>query len=66
MKKVAFIHDSYNEQPYGAYILDPSGERIGVWYSRVQTVHAQVDHENQTISVVFTDPEMDGGEAVFP
>jgi hypothetical protein len=41
--------------------LSPAGERIGVWYSRIVAVHVQVDEADKTVSIVFVDPENDGG-----
>ena len=51
----------HNALPYGAYIVDASGNRLGVWYSRIVTVHAEVDEANKTIVIAFADPENDGG-----
>jgi hypothetical protein len=51
----------HNEQPYGAEILSPSRQRIGVWYSRIVAVHVEVDEANKSVSIVFVDPENDGG-----
>jgi len=50
-----------NALPYGAQILSPSSARIGVWYSRIAAVHVQVDEASKTVSIVFVDPENDGG-----
>jgi len=50
-----------NARPYGAQILSPAGERIGVWYSRIVAVHVQVDEAAKAVSIVFVDPENDGG-----
>jgi len=50
-----------NALPYGAQIMNPSGERIGVWYSRIAAVHVKVDEANKIVSIVFVDPENDGG-----
>jgi hypothetical protein len=55
----AFVYDIGNDRAYGANILAPSGERIGVWYSKIVFVHAKVDEDNKVIDVVFKDPELE-------
>ena len=50
-----------NALPYGAQIMSPAGERIGVWYSRIVKVHVKVVEADKTVSIVFVDPENDGG-----
>ncbi len=64
-RMATFIYDYFDERAYGANILDPSGQPVGVWYSKIPTVHAKFDNENRLVSVVFTDPEMDGGGRVY-
>ncbi len=64
-RMATFIYDYYDERAYGANILDPSGQPVGVWYSKISTVHAKIDNENKRVSVVFKDPEMDGGGRIY-
>jgi hypothetical protein len=65
-RKATFIYKNYDEAPYGAEIIDPDGQRIGVWYSRVLAVHSEIDTEAKTVSVLYRDPEMGGGGRVYP
>lgn len=45
--------------PYGAQILDPEGEVIGIWYSNVRFQSVRVDRQNMTVEVLFPNPEND-------
>ena len=65
-RKAAFIYKNQDEAPYGADIVDPDGQRIGVWYSRVLNVHSRIDKESKTVSVLYRDPELGGGGLVYP
>jgi hypothetical protein len=55
------IFGSIHRTPDGAYIFDPTGNVVGVWYSNVQQRTVSVDPENRTVSLLFTNPENRGG-----
>lgn len=43
--------------PYGAYIVDPYDNVIGVWYSSVGIRSVSVDPAHHTVQVLFKNPE---------
>ena len=51
----------YDEPAYGAYISNTSGERVGVWYSKLFFVYAKIDEANKTVDVLYKNPELNKG-----
>lgn len=62
-KMSADIYGEVDDTPYGAHILDPEGNIIGVWYSKVFIRSVRVDEKHHTVQVLFKNPENvdDGG-----
>ncbi len=58
-KKASHIYYSEHDNPYGAHIVSPSGEIIGVWYSNVYNRSVKVDQENRTVEILYKNPELD-------
>jgi len=50
------LYEDYNLSPYGAYIVDHRGRRIGLWYSAIQWAAVRVDEEARTIDIVPDTP----------
>jgi peptidoglycan/xylan/chitin deacetylase (PgdA/CDA1 family) len=46
----------YYSRPYGSYVLDRQGQKIGYWYSSLQTVGVKVNHESRTVSIQTETP----------
>jgi hypothetical protein len=62
LKKMAASVIHYLDEPaYGAYIAGASGERIGVWYSKLFFVYVEVDETNKTVKVLYKNPEHNKG-----
>jgi hypothetical protein len=47
-----WIWEDYGYYPYGAYILDSEGRRIGIWYSSVWFAAVKVEQGTKTIEVM--------------
>ncbi len=50
------LYEDYNLSPYGAYIVDQQGKRIGLWYSAIQWAVIRVDEETRTIDIIPDTP----------
>lgn len=44
-------------RPYGARILGPDGQPVGIWYSTVDFRSVRVDSARHRVEVLFTNPE---------
>jgi len=56
------LYEDYNLYPYGAYIVDQRGNRIGLWYSAIQWAAIRVNEETHTIDIIPDTPYLrDGG-----
>ena len=51
------IFGKNRSQPYGAQILAPDGQVVGVWYAILIDRTVRVDTENRTVDVFFKNPE---------
>ena len=51
------IFGKNRSQPYGAQILAPDGQVVGVWYAILIDRTVRVDAENRTVDVFFKNPE---------
>jgi hypothetical protein len=47
-----WIWSDYGYYPYGAYILDPDGQKIGIFYTSVWFAAVKVDKDTKTIEVM--------------
>jgi hypothetical protein len=43
--------------PYGALIMAPDGELVGIWYSNLYNYSVRVDHQTHTVQILFANPE---------
>lgn len=60
LKKMAKnIYYSEQDAPYGAHIVSPNGEVVGVWYSNVFNRSVTVDEENRTVTVRYRNPDLE-------
>jgi len=50
------LYEDFNLSPYGAYIVDQQGKRIGLWYSAIQWAAIRVDEETHTIDIIPDTP----------
>ncbi|BBO69087.1 hypothetical protein DSCA_30170 [Desulfosarcina alkanivorans] len=53
----ANIYREIRDLPYGAYILDPAGQTIGIWYSNVFNRNVTVDQARRKVQVLYKNPE---------
>jgi hypothetical protein len=51
------MYGKHKYYPVGAHILDPEGTIIGVWYSSIRNYSVSVDPENQTVKLLYRNPE---------
>jgi hypothetical protein len=51
------IYGEVDVSPYGAHILGPDGNIIGVWYSNIIFRSVSVDAKHHTVQVLFKNPE---------
>jgi hypothetical protein len=48
-KMIYWIWGDYGYYPYGAYILDPSGKKVGIWYSSINFVGVKFTKDNRIV-----------------
>lgn len=53
------LWEDYNRYKYGAYLLDPSGNKVGVWYSSVYIASIRFYGDNQ-VDVRMLSPWLGG------
>ena len=58
------IWEDYGYYPYGANILDPSGNKIGIWYSSIDNVAFKFFDDNE-IAVLLGTPYLWGPDDGF-
>jgi hypothetical protein len=51
------VYGAINLQVYGAHLVAPNGQVIGVWYSAVENYTLRVDPVNHFAEVLFKNPE---------
>ena len=59
------LYEDYNLYPYGAYIVDHRGRRVGLWYSAIQWAVVRVDEEARTIDIIPDTPYLRDGQRFF-
>jgi hypothetical protein len=50
----------YRVGPRGAWILDPDGNRVGIWYSSQNWTKVKLEKNNQVVVVTPRPPELSG------
>jgi hypothetical protein len=50
----------YSIEPRGAWIVDPEGRRVGIWYSSQNWTKVKVDKDNQVMVVPPKPPDFSG------
>jgi hypothetical protein len=50
----------YSLNPRGAWILDPEGNRVGIWYSSQSTTRIRIEKNNQIVVVTPEPPDLRG------
>jgi hypothetical protein len=64
LKKRVDALEIFNERgytrAYGYYILDPAGNRIGVWYSSISIFSANVNNTNNSVNITMDRPWVTG------
>jgi hypothetical protein len=58
---VKWIWTDHNYAPYGAYILGPEGERIGIWYASISHAAINVNAAQKTVGVIPDKPFLRDG-----
>ena len=58
---IYWIWTEHNYEPYGAYIIGPDGNKVGVFYSSIDRVAVYIDKANQTVSLIPDTPYLRGG-----
>jgi hypothetical protein len=46
----------YYSRPYGSYVLDRQGQKIGYWYSSLRMAGVTVNNESKTVSIQTETP----------
>jgi hypothetical protein len=64
-KYVYWVWEMNNYDPYGAKLLDPSGEQVGVWYSSIPFATIKMYEDNRTLAIIphpgmVIDGDLDG------
>ena len=57
---IDWIWTDHNYEPYGAYVIGPSGERVGIYYSSIDRVAIYIDAANKTVSLIPDTPYLRG------
>ena len=68
-KKVIDLVKDFPEgfsQSYGSYLLDPQGDRIGMWYSSLAPPGVRVDPESKRVSINAPRPWLRDEDAWWP
>jgi hypothetical protein len=60
-KMVYWIWTDHNYKPYGAYVVAPGGERVGVFYSSISRVVIKIDRTTRTVALTPDKPYLRGG-----
>lgn len=60
IKMIYWIWTEHNYEPFGAYIMGPDGEKIGIWYSSIRSAAISTDALEKTISIVPDKPYLRG------
>ena len=60
-KMIYWIWTDHNYAPYGAYVMGPGGEKVGIFYSSIDRVVINFDKTNKTISLIPDTPYLRGG-----
>ena len=53
-KMIYWMWGDYGYYPYGAHILDPSGNKAGVWYSSLRQVTVKFTKDNRIVVMTTT------------
>ena len=58
LKKMAgTLYQNINDISYGSKIMAPDGRQIGIWYSTVLDASIKIDDTEQSIVLLFSNPE---------
>jgi hypothetical protein len=49
-----WLWEDYHYYAYGAHILDPTGKRIGIWYSSIREVTFKFVGDNEIVVIIHT------------
>ncbi len=61
LKQVIYrMHTVYSLEPRGAWIVDPEGRRVGIWYSSQNWTKVKVEEDNQVMVVPPRPPDFSG------
>jgi hypothetical protein len=60
-KMIYWIWTDHNYKPYGAYVIGPEGEKVGIFYSSIDRVVINIDKTNKTVSLIPDTPYLRGG-----
>ena len=60
-KMIYWIWTDHNYEPYGAYIMGPSGEKVGIFYSSINRVVIRIDKTSKTVTLIPDTPYLRDG-----
>lgn len=60
-KMTYWIWTDHNYAPFGAYVMGPGGEKVGIFYSSIDRVVINFDKTNKTVSLIPDTPYLRGG-----
>jgi hypothetical protein len=60
-KMIYWIWTDHNYAPFGAHVMGPGGETVGIFYSSIDRVVINFDKTNKTVSLIPDTPYLRGG-----
>jgi hypothetical protein len=58
---IRWVWTEHNYAPYGAHILGPGGERIGIWYSSITHAAINLNKTEKTVAIIPDKPFLRDG-----
>ena len=60
-KMIYWIWTDHNYEPYGAYVMGPGGEKVGIFYSSIDRVVINIDKTKKSVSLIPDTPYLRDG-----
>lgn len=60
-KMIFWIRTDHNYEPHGAYVMGPSGEKVGIFYSSIDRAAINIDEINKTVALIPDTPYLRDG-----
>jgi len=58
---IFWIWTDHNYESYGAYVMGPGGEKVGIFYSSIDRVVINIDKTQKTVSFIPDTPYLRDG-----